>query len=275
MSAFVYATAPLILLALTSGLLAAWGMLLARPDRKIEEVLVGLGTALALLLTGWLVWMSLLQHQVPVLTPGQVLVFLGVLIWLMHSLLQRRVRQRFFSLMPLGVLVLLLLLGTIAGLRPGAGVPETLFGFRSGFHITLSLAGMALLLGSGVFGAGHLVLHKQIKRRSFGTWFQHLPSLQDLDRLRRTTLGAGWLLVTVSLASAMASMYLDPGRGGAMLSHLHPMLVLWALITLLLAADRFRWMGSRRLAVGSLVLAGLMVVLIAVSVVEIFTGRFA
>jgi HemX protein len=271
----LYLTTPLILIALTSGLLAAWLMLLARPDRKTEEVLVKLGTVLSLLVIHWLVVVGFAQHQAPVLTPGQVMVFLGAQIWAMHSLLQRRVRQRFFSVIPLAVLLLLLLGGTIAGLEPGRNVPDSLFGFRSGFHITLSIAGMALLLGSGVFSAARLILHRQIKRRSFGSWFQQLPSLHDLDQLRHITLGWGWLLITLSIGSAMAGLYLNPERDSALLSHLHPMLTLWVLITALAAADRFRWLGSRRLAVGSLALSAVMVLLIIVSVVGIFAGRMA
>lgn len=271
----LYVTLPLIFVAFSSGLLAAWLMLIARPDRKIEEVLVRIGTVLSLILVHWLVVMAAIQNQAPVLTPGQVLVFLGVQIWSMHSLLQRKVRQRFFSIFPLTVLNVMMVLGTCLGLQPGADVPASLFGFRSGFHITLSVAGVALLLGSGVFGTAHLILHRQIKGRSFGKWYQNLPSLTDLDRLRGTTLGYGWLLITISVISAMSNLYLNPERESAMVSHLHPMLTLWFLISLLAAADRFRWLGNRRLAGMSLALSCVMLLLIVVSVVEIFTGRFA
>ena len=271
----LYVTLPLIFVAFSSGLLAAWLMLIARPDRKIEEVLVRIGTVLSLLLVHWLVVMAAIQNQAPVLTPGQVMVFLGVQIWSMHSLLQRKVRQRFFSIFPLSVLAVMLVLGTTIGLKPGADVPASLFGFRSGFHITLSVAGVALLLGSGVFGTAHLILHKQIKRRTFGKWYQNLPSLTDLDRLRGTTLGWGWLLITVSVISAMSNLYLNPERDSAMISHLHPMLTLWVLISALTAADRFRWLGNRRLAAGALLLSCVMLLLIVVSVVEIFAGRIA
>jgi len=275
MNRFLFDIAPLLLLTCSGGLLAAWVILAGRPDRRLEEGVVKSGTILALLLGLWVVGLLLEQRQLPVLNPGQIIAFLAVLIWIGHTFTQRRVRQRLLTLMPLGAVVLLLLAGIAAGLEPGSSIPDGLKGPRAAFHISLSLAGVAMLLGSGVFGAGQLVLHKQIKKRTFGTWFQHLPSLNDLDRLRRMTLVAGWLLVTISVGSAMAAFYLEPSGKGAMMSHLHPMLTLWVLITGLALADRRRWLGSQRLAQGSLILSALMVLLIVVSVVEIFTGRFA
>lgn len=275
MNRFLFDIAPLLLLTCSGGLLAAWLILAGRPDRRLEEGVVKSGTVLAFLLAAWVIGLLLVQRQLPVLNPGQVIAFLAVLIWIGHSITQRRVRQRLLTLMPLGAVVLLLLAGIASGLEPGANIPEGLKGPRAAFHISLSLAGVAMLLGSGVFGAGQLVLHKQIKKRSFGTWFQHLPSLNDLDRLRRMTLAAGWLLITASVGSAMIAFYLETPREGAMLSHLHPMLTLWFLITALALADRRRWLGSQRLAQGSLILSALMVILIVVSVVEVFTGRFA
>ena len=91
-------------------------------------------------------------------------------------------------------------------------MPEKLRGLHASVHITLSLAGIAMLLGSGVFGAGQVILHGHLRKRDFDVWFQRLPSLDDLDRLRRLTLGAGWLLVTVSLVSASVWLRVRPSR---------------------------------------------------------------
>jgi ABC-type transport system involved in cytochrome c biogenesis permease subunit len=154
-------------------------------------------------------------------------------------------------------------------------VPERLRGLHASVHITLSLAGIAMLLGSGVFGAGQVILHGHLRKRDFDVWFQRLPSLDDLDRLRRLTLGAGWLLVTVSLISALIWLRLHPSESGIMMSHLHPMLLLAVLITALLAVDRFRWLSSQRLASLSLALSAVVMLLLLVSVVEIFIGRQA
>jgi hypothetical protein len=154
-------------------------------------------------------------------------------------------------------------------------VPEKLRGLYASIHITLSLAGIAMLLGSGVFGAGQVILNGHLRKRDFDVWFQRLPSLDDLDRLRRLTLGAGWLLVTVSLVSAGVWLRVHPSQNGVMMSHLHPMILLAVLITALLAADRFRWLSVQRLASLSFALSAVVMVLLLVSVVEIFIGRVA
>ena len=45
--------------------------------------------------------------------------------------------------------------------------------------------------------------------------FQRLPSLGDLDHLRRRSLVAGWALVTVSLISALAWSLRQPAERSA------------------------------------------------------------
>ena len=188
--------------------------------------------------------------------------------------MQRSVDQRLFALLPLLGVVLLLIGGVIMGLTPDAHT-EKLLGWGAAVHVTLSLAGIALLLGCGVYGAGHVILHWNIRRRQFNAWFQRLPSLGDLDRLRRRSLVAGWALVTVSLISALAWAGLQEGDRSTIVSHLHPMILLVAILLILVLADRFRWFSTNKLAVSCLVMSAVVLTLLIVSVWEIFTGRVA
>lgn len=273
MERFMTGLAPLVLLVLFSGLLAMWITLAYRPDRRLEEHLVRGGQVVGILYILWLLGLGLWQGRAPVITPGQLMASLGGLAWVGHAYTQRRVRQRMLTLLPLGTVVVLLVAALATGLKPPAAPPEALANSRAAAHIVFSLAAVALLMGTGVFGAGQLIMHRQLKRRTFGTWFHHLPSLDDLDRLRRISLNAGWVLVTISVIGGMAALYLVPERQEATISHLHPMLLLWGVMTLLWAANRFRWLGGSRLAVASVVFAGMMAVLLVVSVIEFFGGR--
>ncbi|MBZ0263236.1 hypothetical protein K8I28_01095 [bacterium] len=269
MNLTVYIILPVLLILASGGLLGYWIFLFFNPDRKQEESATRFGFYLSLLFLLWGLGVVLFQKQAPVLNIGQLLVFLGVLIWWGQTYVQRRVRQRMLVILPLAVVVVLLLAGMINGLKP-LHIPESVLGGAATFHIMLSMAGVAMLLGSGVYGAGELTLHRQIKRRSFGRWFTHLPSLGDMDKLRRLTLFSGWLMIIVSLALALGGMYMEGGANDPLISHLHPMLTLAGIISLLVAADKFRWLAQQKLAFSSVLLSALVLVLIVLSVVEIF-----
>jgi ABC-type uncharacterized transport system permease subunit len=274
MDRFLYTIAPLLLLVYFSALTGLWVVLVRRSDQRLEGAAGAVGLTGAAMWAAWILGVTAYQGQVPVLNVGQLALFLGGLVWIEQAFVQRRVNQRLFTLLPLAGVVTLVLVGIAVG-STVAEVPEKLRGLRATLHITLSLAGIAMLLGSGVFAAGQVILHGHLRKRDFDVWFQRLPSLDDLDHLRRLTLGAGWLLVTVSLVSSFVWLHMRPSDSGVMMSHLHPMILLAVLITALLVADRFHWLSAQRLASLSLALSAVVMVLLLVSVVEIFLGRFA
>lgn len=268
MEHFVHDTAPLILSVAGGALLGAWIVTALRPDRAVEHALVRFGTLLSLLAVHWLVLLGVLQGQAPVLTPGQVLVLIGTMIWSASSLSQRIARQHRLTIAPLVVFVVLLAAGASLGLRATGPVPAVLLKAGSGLHITLSVLGISLLLGSGVFAAVRLAVRNEAR--------PGLPAPIELDRLRRRTLFFGWLVISASLTLALVRLYAGDSTGAVIRSHLHPMLTLWVLVTLLAAADRFRWLGRSRLpALASVAFAGFMAVMLVVSLLEFFLGRFA
>jgi len=272
MESLLYAVLPQIMLLVFGGLLGIWAILLRRADLQLEGGARRIGRVGAALYLIWLVAISVMQNQLPMLNPGQLAFFLGGLVWFGQCWVQRSVDQRLFALLPLLGVVLLMVLGMIMGLRPD-GVTDKLLGWGAAVHVTLSLAGIALLLGCGVYGAGHVILHRNIRRRQFNAWFQRLPSLGDLDRLRRRSLVAGWALVTVSLVSALAWAERQPEDHGAVVSHLHPMILLAVILLALVTADRFHWLSANKIAIGCVIMALVVLTLLSVSVVEIFAGR--
>ena len=79
--------------------------------------------------------------------------------------------------------------------------------------------------------------------------------------------------MTLSVVLAMATLWLTPSTREATISHLHPMLTLWVILSALWAADRFNWLAQLKLAAASVAVSALMMLLIVISVVEFFGGR--
>ncbi len=275
MEQFLYLVAPQLLLVGFGVLLGIWGILVRRQDHGLERVAVQLGWGAAALVLFWIVAVTFDQGQLPLVKPGQLAFFLAGLVWFGQCYAQRRVDQRLFVVLPLLGVVALMVLGLVLGLRPAVDLHRSLKGPEIALHVTLSLAGVAMLLGCGVFAAGYVILHRQIRNRRFDAWFQRLPSLGDLDRLRRVTLTAGSALIVASVVTAFAWTGLRGGDEPTVISHLHPMLLLTALLALLVAIDRRRWWSATHLAVGCVIMSGLVMTLLCISVVEIFQGRAA
>jgi ABC-type uncharacterized transport system permease subunit len=273
MTVLAFSVFPALMLLLYGGLVATWIHLVREPDGHIESVALRIGWVVLALYLIWMVLITTAQNQVPVATIGQLAAFLGFLVWASQSYVQLRVRQRLLVILPLTAVVLLIFIGVVAGVAPSA-TPKAILGMGAAFHITLSLAAVAMLLGSGVFGAGALILHRQIAHRAFGPLFSSLPSLDEMNRLRAEAVNVGWLLITVSLASAVVWMRFFRTESKIMESHLHPMLTLWVIVTALAAAARFKWLGKHRLAAASVILAGLVLALILVSILEFFAGAW-
>jgi len=267
----LYSLLPGLLLLLFGGLLAIWAILYYKPDELLERLATRVGWFTLAVYAIWLTALSMAQRQIPILTAGQISVFLGFLIWTDQLILQRRVAQRMLVVLPLLTVVLLLLVGFAGGLRHDAA-PEQLHSAWSAVHIVLSMAGVAMLFGSGVYGAGSMLLKHELKARRFGRLFSCLPSMDELHKLRAFALYFGWSLITVSFASSV--VYLFSARAGSpsFFSHLHEMFALWVVASLLAASERLKWFGDQKQARLTVALSGLIILLIAGSVAQIFFG---
>jgi ABC-type transport system involved in cytochrome c biogenesis permease subunit len=271
MNLILYSLFPALLLLLFGGLISTWVHLTYRPDGHVEAVTYRLGW---IALGAFVIWMSLItlqQRQVPVVTIGQLAAFLAFLIWAGQTYVQTRVRQRLLSVLPMATVVVLILIGIAAGVKPGI-TPQAMQGPWVAFHITLSLAGTAMLLGSGVFAAGSLVMHRHLEYRRFDQVYSHLPSLEEMYRLRRVSLYGGWALISLSLSSAFLWVVAMKSDSSMVISHMHPMVTLWVVVSALALAERLRWFKRQRLAALTVILSALVFVLVLVSVIGIFWG---
>jgi HemX protein len=272
---FLTSVIPLGLLVGYSVLIGLWNAPCHAEGRKRDHHLVRAGNILTLVLGIWWVGFALFQGVLPIASPGQLLATVATFIWLGATYAQYRVNQRKLTIIPLAAVVILFIAAVSMGMGKVEVLPENLVNPRASVHIAMSLSAVTLLLGSGVFGAGEIILHKQIKSRTFGQWFHDMPSMSDLNRLRRVSLTAGWILITISVAMALGSLVLMPESREVTISHLHPMLVLWVTITSLWAADRFHWIAQQKLAVAAVGMSALMVLLLIVSVIGFFARHSA
>ncbi|MCB2211604.1 hypothetical protein KQI52_05775 [bacterium] len=275
MQVFLTTVLPLIMLVGFSLLLGLWNAPCHPEGRKRDHHLIRAGNILAIIFGIWWAGYAVFQGALLVATPGQLLVTFACFMWLGVAYTQTRVSQRKLTIIPLAVVALLLISALALGLETTSVKPENLVNARASVHIAMSLAAVTLLLGSGMFGAGEIILHKQIKSRTFGQWFHDMPSMSDLNRLRRVSLTAGWVLVTISVVSALGTLWFLPESREATISHLHPMLVLWGIITSLWLADRFHWLAQQKLAAASVGVSALMILLLIVSVIGFFTRHYA
>jgi ABC-type uncharacterized transport system permease subunit len=273
MTTILYSLFPSLMLMMFGGLLATWIHLSRRPDGHIEDIANRAGWILLSVYFVWMVLITLHQGQIPAITFGQLAVLLGFLIWADQSYLQMKLRQGLLVLLPIGAVILLLLVGVAAGFKPEAN-QIAIRGIGVAFHVALSLAGVAMLLGAGGFGAGVVMLHRQIAHRTFGQFFANIPSMQDMQKLRAFATYWGWLLITISLVSAFLWVRLFKPESNRVISHLHPMLTLWAVVSLLSLSERFKWLGQYRLAWLSVILAAMVMLLVLISVFEFFAGEW-
>lgn len=267
----LYSLFPAVLLLIYGGLLSMWITLYHKPDEVLEKVADRIGWVTLGIYALWLGLLSIEQRQIPILTAGQVSVFLGFLIWMDQIFVQRKISQRMLVVLPLTTVCLLLLAGFVGGLRHNQA-PEELHSTWSAVHIVLSMAGVAMLFGSGVYGAGSMLLRRELLSRRFGRLFSSLPSMDEMHKLRAFALYFGWLLITISFASAV--VYLFSARAGSpsFFNHLHEMFALWGVASLLALSERLHWLGDQKQARLTVALSILIFLLIAGSVMQIYFG---
>ncbi|HEY3296485.1 MAG TPA: hypothetical protein VGL38_13735 [bacterium] len=265
-----YALLPALMLLVYGGLLSTYIHMAYAPDRKIETGASHTGMAALAVYAAWMALITIDQRQLPIANGGQMAAFLGFLIWADQTYVQIRIRQRMLTLLPIAAVAGLILVAIVSGVRPQV-MPKVALGPWMAFHVTLSLAGVAMLLGSGVYGAGYLILHKQMKQRQFGHVFSRLPSMEEINRLRSMAVYLGWMLITASLASSAIWMALNRTPQGIIRSHLAEMTFLWLVVSALAILEKRRLLSQRKLAMTTVGFATVAFILIIWTMIAMYT----
>jgi len=253
------------------GLLATWVHLANRPNIYIEKWALRISWFALFIYFVWLFLLTVFQKQIPFVSEGQLAALIGFLIWAAHLYAQQRMNQGILVTLPVITVIFLILISLVLGAQP-VEPPEIFESYWVSFHISFAMAGVALLLGAGVYGFGYLILHRQIKKRKFGPFFSLMPSLNDLNQLRSLTLFSGWILITVSVLGGATWMLIRRELFAALTGHLGIALVIWALISLMTVASKFRWLRQHQLAGFSAFISAVMIVLILMSIMVTYPG---
>lgn len=261
----LFSLLPAVILAIYGGLLATWVHLANRPNSYIQNWALRISWFALVIYFCWLFLLTVYQKQIPFVSEGQLAAFIGFLIWAAHLYAQRRMNQGILVTLPVIAVIFLILISLVLGAQPVE--PHEIFkGYWVSIHIIFAMAGVALLLGAGVYGFGYLILHRQIKRRKFGPFFSLMPSLNDLNQLRSLTLLSGWILITVGVLGGATWMLIRKELFNALTGHLGIAIIFWGLISLMTLASKFRWLRQHQLAGFSALVSAIIIVLILMSV---------
>ncbi|HZK75642.1 MAG TPA: cytochrome c biogenesis protein CcsA [Candidatus Kapabacteria bacterium] len=67
-------------------------------------------------------------------------------------------------------------------------------------HVTTSVFGYAALMLAAIYGGLYLLLYRAIRRNQFGAIFEHIPSLERLERYGLRATAFGFIFLTLSVA---------------------------------------------------------------------------
>ncbi len=96
----------------------------------------------------------------------------------------------------------------------GETIPETKAILRDpvfNAHVTTSVFGYAALMLAAIYGSLYLLLFRAIRRNEFGAIFEHIPSLERLERYGLRSTAFGFVFLTISIA-----------LGGMLIKHVNP-----------------------------------------------------
>ena len=267
----LFSLLPALILSLFGGILATWIHLVNRPDKQVEILAIRLSWLALFLYFVWMVIITLYQKQLPFVTVGQLAAFFGFLIWAAHLYIQQKVRQGILVVPPVITVIAMILISMVIGVQP-VKTPDIFGSLWVSFHISFAIAGVALIQGAGIHGLGYLILHRQIKKRNFGPLFSLMPSLGDLDRLRTLALLTGWLLVSFGIIGGIIRMALRTEYLKLLTSHVGIAILFWVIISVMAAANRFRWLSHHKLSGFSVILSTFILVLIIISIIVTYPG---
>ena len=136
----------------------------------------------------------------------------------------------------------------------GESVPETLLILRDPIfnaHVTTSVFGYAALTLAAIYGGLYLLLFRAIRHNEFGAIFEHIPSLERLERygLRATAFGFAFLSLSIVLGGMLLHRYPPAmGIGQPLLDPKVLMtLLVWLVFGVTLLVRRFAHVEGRRL----------------------------
>ena len=160
----------------------------------------------------------------------------------------------------------------------GEAIPETKAILRDpifNLHVTTSVFGYAALMLAAIYGGLYLLLFRAIRRNQFGAMFEHIPSLERLERygLRATAFGFIFLTLSIALGAILYSkITLDVSASQFLFDpKVLTTLLVWLVFGTTLLARRVMRMEGRRLVL--FWMSGFALTLISMTIINwVFTS---
>ncbi|MEP7044958.1 MAG: cytochrome c biogenesis protein CcsA [Dokdonella sp.] len=140
--------------------------------------------------------------------------------------------------------------------------PRTLplvLGWQIKLHVTVALLAFGVLSIAAVLAILLAIQERALRHRNFGTWLRALPPLTLTEALLFRLIGAGFVLLTLTLLSGI--LFVDDLFGQHLVHKTVLSIVAWLVFGALLAGRRlYGWRGSRAV---NLTLIGMAILLLA------------
>ncbi len=187
------------------------------------------------------------EHHHCLITSGlSVIALLGFIIGLIYAVLERVTKTQASGVFVVPVVFLLELASAL--FRIDGVPPSTKFGSLAlNVHVATAVFGYAGISMAGMYGAMYLLLFRSIKRSTFGTAFERLPSLGALEDLSTWSLYIGLLFLTVTMLAGLVWLPLDVPDFTVADPKLLATCVLWALYVIALVARRAAHLEGKRM----------------------------
>lgn len=141
-------------------------------------------------------------HRCPMGNLPEVLSLLGLSVVVVYLVLERRQQNKHTGVFVLGLVVPLGIVSSI--LPPPVGPASALL--RSplfGLHTLLALLGYSAFAVCAIYGLMFLLLHRNLRRQTFGRIFQNLPSLDGLAGMTVSAALIGFCALSLTMLVGM------------------------------------------------------------------------
>ena len=193
------------------GLASFWSVKGLVCPAKLRQRVVGVSLAAgSLVFCVMLLVRGVLASRLPVFGRFEALTLYSLVVTGVFLLVSLRHRMRAISALLVPYAMLLLVLGA-GGIRETVTLEVSLDPLWLGLHVMAAFIGYALCTLAGVLGLAYVIQDNNLKRKRLGLLFERLPSLETLDHVMATQIGAAFIMLTLSVAFGARLVHLSGG----------------------------------------------------------------
>ena len=140
-------------------------------------------------------------------------------------------------------------------------------------HVTSAVFGYAALTLSMIYGTLYLLLFRSMCHNSFGAIYEHLPSLERLERYGIRTTAVGFFFLSISIVVGGVLLGSPTGISGTLLDpKILATILIWAIFGATLIVRRVARVEGRRLVL--FWMGGFVLTIVSMTIVNAFVTTF-